>query len=234
MTRDKGNIYLKVLFAILLFFLFNNVKAASCSYKQQASLSKEATNINIIYTVEEDYPDENSDPDLGGDDSNFYKGTYLKIHVLNIPDNFYVNVINDFNDEEITLNNNNYEFDNLALKAVINYKFSIYSTDCPDVVLRLKNLRTPMYNEYSETTYCIGHEDLKECNQFYNGNLTYEKFLKAINKVTTEEKVEKSKQNMFLKAISWIYSHWYIFAIIIGLGAIATTIILIIRKRRIV
>lgn len=224
---------------IFAFFVFVgtllHVRAdENCSYKDQAALIKQSSNIQFLYTVEQDYPDPNSDLDLGGDDSRFYKGTYLKVRVLNIPDNFYVNVENDFNEEEFVLDNNNCEFDNLALKEIINYKFSVYSTSCPNVVLRLKTLRTPMYNEYSESSYCKGHEDLKVCNQFYNDKLTYNKFIKAINEATANEKdKEEEKHNFFERILSWVYKYWYIFIAILGVAIITIIVIVVIRKRRI-
>lgn len=123
-----------------------------------------------------------------------------------------------------------------SIKQLIAYgndKLEVYSTYCSVGVLRTIDLDLKRYNVYSEADEC---KDLKDkvsvCSEFYEKSLTYDEFLKEIEKYKKNDITDVS--NMKDKVVSFIKDNIIVISILLVLiiGGIVFAIIRKIKKNR--
>ncbi len=161
----------KILALIITSILFvTNVNAASkCSYEEQTKLNGKAGNVKVSYEIKE--------TEVKADFFDVYKNELkdtmivevFEISVLNISEDIYVVVKNDFNKDSKTIrysdsNNGIAKFTWDKRDNITNFTFEIYSsnkTSCPNEIYKTIYLTTPRYN----TLY--GYEECKNIEDFY-------------------------------------------------------------------
>ena len=206
--------------AILVFALIItpiDTKAAStCSYKEQAELNEIANNVKANYEIVDIFD---------GMTLNFENGTGIaqevesyikgfKISLLNITDDIYVTVKNDYNSEMQTFYKRDTidgiaSFESKITDVLVNYQIEVHSNKytCIGEVYSKISLKTPMFNPYSDLEICKNNSSFYYCQQF----------IPSENKI--KEFYEKHKLVI------------YIITSVVIISGVATTVILI-KKRR--
>ena len=167
-----------------------------CSSADTVELSKEASNVKIVYEPYE-YKPEGFDDESSPNYSMLFYMVDVKIYNLN--SHMYVGVdngdtvysvgIEQMNDKgEIVIRDGN-------PKEVRKYTFTIYSktNSCKDKVLKTIKLTVPKYNLYSDRAACDDIPEYYLCHQFINFDIDGNNFLK--NTESYRNKVEKTSNN---------------------------------------
>lgn len=183
-------------FVCLFFCLFVsplNIQA-SCDYQRVAELSKIASNVqfNYNYEIEDSFPA------------------------------FYLNISNITNDIYVADNFGNvYErdVDHAAMISDQTYRFNIYSKDvnCYGEQLLIKYLKTPHFNTYSLSDFCINGQ-ASNCGVWSTTTPLNDNNYNTISETQTEE-VQK-------KDASWIKF------LIIGVALILVIVVVIVFVKR--
>ncbi len=226
----------KILLALFLVFSLNlKVNAASlCSYKEQTELNREAANVKATYEIKEINETDSEGP---------ITFEVFEISILNITDNFYVQVRNDktsevktFRKEDTTDGIAKFEWGDFD--TLTNFTVQVYSTNatsCPNELYKTVYLTTPMFNPYSQRAICDEYSDLDVCQEFImsSTNITEEKFLDEVSKhrdeVSEEENPEAPSQNEKNNSLNYL---WYLGGgIVVGLGIVIAVKLIISRNR---
>ena len=236
-----------------LFFIPNYVKAASsCSYSEQAELNEIVSHVNANYEVVEVSMGEYYDIDHFGEEGyDVIQEHFVKvfdIHVLNITEDIYIKVYNDYNDEVKTFRYNDTK-DGVAtfrvddIEKLVTYTIEVYSNkySCAGEMFRKFTLTTPMYNNYSERPQCEDNKDFYYCQEFINSeNISFNEFFEKIKefqdqKQNEEEKKQQEENKSFVEKIKEFYKENAIVIHSIGVAivvmGVATTVVLIKKKR---
>ncbi len=111
----------------------------------------------------------------------------------------------------------------------------IYSSKCPNKVLKTIPLKLQKYNAYSDYDECNGiGEKLDVCSQFYEKDLTYDQFVKAINEFKTKKDTDSLEDDFgniilnFLKNNIWMV----IILTVIVIGAICFYVVRRIKRNK--
>lgn len=191
----------KILTFVIAMFLLNiRVSAASlCSYTEQAELNSKAANIKVSYEVIDDV--------VGSDDEG-YIDYYFKVSIVNVTEDFYVVVKNDYNDEEQTYYSSDAVDGIITIKwrysdKVTNFNIQAYTssnTNCPNEKFKTVYLTTPRFNEYSEREICLDYPDFNYCQKFVtfaeiNDDEFVEKMVSYSEKVTGQDEQEPTTPN---------------------------------------
>lgn len=221
------NILKKFIFILLLAFSFANMIKAECDDKTISNLKLQASNIEINY--------EHID-DLYSEDFDLKIVNLFDVHVMGLTNEMYILVEHD----SIV---DTYEYSNvvegvLKIEKVDggqSLKIIVYSTECNEK-LKTFNIAIPYYNSYYDSEQCTKYPDANVCNEFYEYEMTYEKFNKGIsdyiNKLNDNNEKNNQNNNLFSNIINFIIENFLY--IIISLIIIAGTIVAIIvhKKRR--
>jgi hypothetical protein len=219
--------------------------ASSCSYSEQAALNEIVGNVKVSYEAAE-YTDTDGwvDPDtLEPGEVTYW---YLNINILNVTDDIYVVVEDDYEDATRTYY---YDTTNGTGEIVIvqdymdepvNYTINLYSNNesCKGELYRTINLTTPWYNEYSRSSLCDGIDDYYYCQTYISGEriadeelndkiLEYKESLVTFDN-EEEQNIEESAIKEFMK--NHVAAITITASIITILGG--TTIVILVRKRR--
>ncbi len=238
--------------AILVFALIitpiDTRAASTCSYKEQAELNEIANNVKANYEIVDIYD---------GMTLNFENGTGIaeeiesyikgfKISILNITDDIYVTVKNDYNSEVQTFYKKDTRdgiasFESKITDVLVNYQIEVHSNKytCIGEVYSKTQLKTPIFNPYSDLEICKNNSSFYYCQQFIpSENISSNEFYERIDKLNSEsgkkEGEEEEKQSLIDKIKEFykknkIMIHTVIIVVIIS--GVATTVILI-KKRR--
>ena len=243
--KKVGNYIIFILIAFM--FVLITPKADSCTYKEQAALNKEASNIKFNYevvrlTLPDGYyftEEGISDPD--GNDvtkqyAEYYNDKYIKIMVTNLPENFYFKI----EDESLINENNNkdtyyksdekdsvIELKTYNINEFRNVKFSIYSNECGDKKLLNKYLKIPRSNQYYYMAVCEDIPDYKYCQEFLFSNVKSETIYNKI--IEYKDSLEK-KEEQTVNKINWKKIIMWI-GVIVVIGAITTLVVILIQKK---
>lgn len=238
--------------AILVFALIItpiDTKAAStCSYKEQAELNEIANQVKANYEIVDIFD---------GMTLNFENGTGIaqevesyikgfKISILNITDDIYVTVKNDYDSEVQTFYKKDTSdgiasFESKITDVLVNYQIEVHSNKytCIGEVYSKIQLKTPIFNPYSDLEICKNNSSFYYCQQFIpSENISSNEFYDRLNKFNSEseetKKDEEEKQSLIDKIIGFYEKHKliiYIITIVVIISGVATTVILI-KKRR--
>ena len=246
--KKFGKLFLAVFVA--LFSSITIVNAASkCDYDEQVELNNVAANIKVSYEEAE----EKIDPSLvigayGGESEAMYY--YFKVQIYNMPENVYLKITNDVNNEVKYLYYRDSQsgvvsFDWKDLDKVVNFTITAYSnekTSCPNEEYRVIYLTLPRFNTYSDRAKCSENEDFYLCQKYITSveeidEATFEKeFIAFSNSKIEEEKKQEEELNKtwYDKLDDFIEENKItiiVISTIIVVGGVVTTVI-VIKKRR--
>ena len=242
--------------AIIAFsslFLLTNVNAATCGYEEKAKLNSEITNVKTNYEIKERVLDksEYSVPDslVGTEYEDTYVATteYIQVNILNLTENMYVEVTNDYNDERVVYQysdttKGNISFNWERIIKLVTYTIKVYASDetgCSGTLLKTITQKLPRFNEYSDYSVCNNLPDYYLCQRF----VTYEpvdfgtfskRMTTEVEKKLQKDEEEKENEKWYNKVIKFVSDNkvWFITGGIILIIGAGTTTFIIIKKRR--
>lgn len=243
----------KKLFLLAIILLVPNLvsAASSCSYEEQVEINNIVANVKANYEVVDIYAGKSYDVDNANPDGTFPEvDKYVKgfnISILNITDDIYVKVRNDFDTDEKTYYYKDTQdgivtFQTRNKSKLINYTVEVYSNkySCIGEKFYEFSFTTPMFNNFSERPQCIDNRDFYYCQEFISSeNISFVEFNQKIKEYEQEKKQEeeqKENQNKsFIEKLKELYNNnkvivYSIFVVIVVTG-VAATVILIKRKR---
>ena len=245
-----------LMFLILVFGGFvTKATAATCSYEERAQLNSEVSNISANYeviTVELD-PDEYSPPDaiLGTEGEADFVATTdaLQVNVLNLTENVYAEVTNNYDNQTVVYNyadtnNGNIEIVWRTLGELVTYTIRIYASDatgCSGTLLRTLRVSLPRYNDYSTYAICDQVPDYYLCQRYvffdqiefseFSTNITEE--IESMEEEETQPNPEEDK-TWYEEIADFISEHKVpvIVGAIVVVVATGVIVVLIVKKRR--
>ena len=173
-----------VFFSLMMFLFVGSVNAASlCSYKEEVENNQKSANIKASYEMTV------GSIDYGDGDIAEYD--IFRINVMNVIEDFYVVIKNDFNNEVKTLRHSDnvdgvVSFDWEESDEITNFTIEVYTTNktsCPDEKVRTLYVRTPRYNPYSRLVSCQELDEFKYCEKYVEfAELTDKQFYSQLEK----------------------------------------------------
>lgn len=212
--------YLKlILLVILVIFGINKVRAAECSYKDQALLNKEASNVKITYQLIEDEEEE-----------------YLQILITNLNEHLTLEISNDYNDEIMNFSISDAKegvisFKNIALYKMVTYKINIYGAynSCSRNLIMTKNISIPYFNIFYDGSVCKNIPDYTYCQKLVKTNMSAEDMAKKINDYYQKQVAPKEEKTEV--KTSWVKIVLLIVLGIFGLVLVALIVLIGIKRR---
>ena len=245
----------KILFAFLISVMcLSEVTAAStCTTSEKTELNKIIPNIKGSYEIieEELDPSEYGILDSKDEESEVDppKTYYFNINIVNLTEQFYVVVTNDYNDETKTYNYSDVKDGILTFKweniyEVTNFTIKVYTsraTGCADELQKTIPLRLPRYNEKADYVLCNQAQEFNLCQKFVTfAKMDSRDFIDRVSDYIDEkneeliEKEEKEK-NIWEKIKKFVGDNAYVIiaggVILIGTG-VGITVIVIRKKWR--
>lgn len=242
----------KKLFLLAIVFLTPNLVNAesACTYEQQAELNNIVANVKASYEVVDIYAGKTLAVNTPNEDGTFPEvDNYVKefqITLLNVTEDIYVKVSNNQDDEVRTFKNSD------AINGVITFlsdrvfelttfTFEIYANkySCIGEQFRKFTITTPMYNSFSKYEVCNDNPDFYYCQEFIpTENISSREFYSKINEYQEEKKEEikqQEKNKSFIEKLKEFCQNnkliVYSIGIVIGVAGVATTVILVKKKR---
>ena len=216
----------KFLGLVLLSMMFvPNVKAAECSYSEQAELNRKAGNVKINYEViteKEEFDDMTVDIEK------------FKITILNVTEELYVAVSNDRGLAEKVYYSSDAKDGEISFvwedtSEIANFTVDVYAsgqTNCGSKKLTTIHKKTPRYNEYYDREICNDNENFYLCQKYVtfseiNNNTFLDKMESYISGEINEEGKPTPELSFMDKVINFLDDYkWFILgAVIIGGGA---------------
>lgn len=239
------------LFMFLFLIFSGNVLAESCNYEQKAKLNNEVANVKVNYEILQ----KELDPSLYGppdaiigteEEANWVPTTdYFQINVLNLTENFYIEMKNEVTGETTTYTYANTDNGKLTIEyedksQVTKFSIVVKSSDvtgCAGESFKTLYLTLPRYNDYSEYSLCDGVEDYYMCQRYVTfDEVEFEYFVGKVNKEIEKKETKEIEEKLkwYEKAGNFIVKQKVAFitggVIVVAGGAITTVVI--IRKRR--
>lgn len=195
----------KVIMCLILLFPFC-IKAYECSDEDRERLQKLANNVSMIL-------EENSDHVF----SVTFTGVSKEIRIYNAMNLSYYRNLSNNEIGETTINN---------LVQNMTYRFEIYSSmnTCIMDKFRVITINVPRINPYYQDDICSEIKEYSLCQKFTPVNLSYDEFVKKINKykemnkqreVIKVDNVSEDSYFIFLKFYNKYYWPMFIFVICI-------------------
>ena len=227
-------------FIIVILSLNIKVSAASlCNYTEQTELNSKAANIKVSYELIDD---------VVGTSDEGYVNYYFKISIVNVTEDFYVVVKNDYNDEENTYYSSDAQDGIITIKwpysdKVTNFNIQAFTsskTNCPNEKFKTVYLTTPRFNKYSEREICLDYPDFNYCQKFVTFAEIDDaefvdkmvKFSESENKGTTDEPITQDDVTIVDKIIEFIDDYKFIILGGIGLIVIGSVVIYRVRTKK--
>lgn len=162
------------LFVLTLFmFSFHSVLADECTKEQLNNLKALANNVQV-----------NVEFDVEAVESGFYDENIVTVQ--NLDSDLYL-LSRDYSVGFYYTDN----IDGIITMTVGSdiETLNVYSKTCPDVVLREIKLSTKSYNVYALYEECDGidGEDLDVCSEYYDGEISYDEFVRKVNKYKEQQ-----------------------------------------------
>lgn len=246
----------ELLLAIFTFILATSTVGAAtsaCEVKTVAQLNSEVANIKADYEEAEGILDPNyytiPDAILGTEAEETYVGTYnyFKVSIVNITENFYVEVTNDVDDSVQTYTyadatDGVVTFNLESIEFVVNFTIKVYSTNqsgCSGELFRTLYLTTPRINPYYNYNICREAPDYYLCQKYvtFDEDVDFYSFVKKVQAYIDkkdEEKQTEENETWLEKTGHFISEHKVVFItggviILVGVGV---AVVVIVRKRR--
>ncbi len=229
------------IFLVVLIACTTSVKAASvCSYEDQNKIMQQTTNVKPTYeivteTVESDIP---------------IDVKRLNVSILNVTEDLYVKVKNDFNNEEKTYSYSDAQDGTIAFRwdninKVTNFVIEVYSsskTKCPDELYKTTYFSTPRYNEFSKRAICSELTDFYLCQEFVTfSEISESRFLEQVDNYKKGQIKEDGKPSEEPKSTSFSDklkkflgdNKWFIIGGVVIVAGAGVAIYFINKKRKI-
>ena len=235
-------------------FMLANVNAATCGYEEKAKLNNEIANVKSNYEVKERVLNKDeyfiSDALLGTEYEDSYeaKTDYIQVNILNLTENMYVEITNDYNDDIVVYHysdtqNGNISFDWNDVGTLITYTIKVYassSTGCEGSVLKTLYQALPRYNDYSTYDICKNIPDYYLCQRYVTyEDVGFDNFIEQNSKQVEKklEKEEKTTENekWYKKVQNFVKEHkvpFIIGGVVLVVAAGGTTFVIIKKRRR--
>lgn len=231
----------KIITFLTLMLIFNmNVNAASlCSYKEQTEITSKAANVKLSYeAIDGTYIDEDG----------FVNGReYIKVTILNITEEFFVLLKNDYDKTEKKYtyedtNNGIVEFEWNNLDKVTTFTAEVYTTaktNCPNERYKTIYLTTPRYNGFSKLAICSDYPEYSFCQKYVTfSEISEGDFFDKLEEYSLEKDNDKgnnnnnnNENNVTLVDKIWGFVDEYKFYILGGIVLIVSISVIIYRKR---
>ena len=232
----------KLLIVITFIFAFNLIVNAECSYQERNELLKEAKNVNAFFDINSEKKNvERINPNSEELESIEVEDYYFILNVLNLTNNMFIKITNNYDDNEIIVNSNSlnngvytYKTDNTS--NIITYYLTFYSTkdNCYANKITQISLKKPKENPIYYYSVCSNEyvKDSKYCQHFITNDFkgdVYDIVGELNNKVRSYENQKERKGIGFLDIVK---SYWYV-GIILVLFIIFIILTILHRKRKI-
>ncbi len=245
----------KAFIAFSSMFMLANVNAATCGYEEKAKLNNEIANVKSNYEIKERTMSKDeysiSDALLGTEYEDSYESTteYIQVNILNLTENMYVEISNDYNDEVAVYQysdtqNGNISFNWQEIDELVTYTIKVYASDktgCEGSVLKTLYQALPRYNDYSTYDICKNIPDYYLCQRY----VTYEDvgfdvftervFNEVEKKLQKEEQQTKENEKWYKKVQNFVKEHkvpFIIGGVVLVVAAGGTTFVIIKKRRR--
>ena len=232
--------YVKYALIILSFLCATaNVSALSCKNSDAKDLGQYASYVRTNYEI----VDKSVVKDLYvGDDATTYLVPRFdfEISIYNIVKEIYITINDDVTNRTLTVTNADtqdgiFSFLNSDFGSIYNYTINVYSahSDCYGEKIRTLSFVKPMYNPYSEYTFCQNSSVLY-CQRFVTANLgiaSADEFLNKI-KVNNEQNAPTIENETVNKIGDILREHWLLYLSIFVAVVIITIIIIIVMHKR--
>jgi len=204
---------------ILFLFRIPNTNASTCDNADILRVKGIANDITIEYVINEEY----------------YKNNYFDVKITGLPEELYIKEETTGDTYKINLEEN--EMLEIPELKSGNYTFKIYYFKCNNKLIRTINLKIPKYNNYANHPLCkdITKEEVEECYEWYQGDLTEETLKEKIDEYNKElemKKAEEEKNNTLFNRIKKILLNYYIYIIPAALIIIIITTMIIVNRKR--
>lgn len=199
----------KALIYVFTFFAFSSFVFAEdkCSDSKVEELKKQVTKVSIVSQY---------------DEFNARYGVFNKylVTVYELPKGFY---ISDKGKSVLFIYD---EVKDGVVSKVVNYDIGdlhIYANECPEQSLKKFDLDLKKYNIYHDYEECknIEEGELDVCDKFYDKDLTYNQFVKAVEKYKSQK-----DSNIITKNSSFIKDNIVTIGIVVGVLIVIVIIIL--------
>lgn len=236
------NIIVLIIVSVFNFNLITN--ADTCTYKEKNEYGAYATNVNMGYSVIDEYGTLCYED--GECNENQNTGFHFVIYINNLSDKIYATVTEDLNKTTTNYyysdtNKGNIEITQDYKNSRVNYSIVIKIKNgvCAETILRKKTITTPRFNLYSSYPICEGIEDFGLCSRFYDFevsenefyNRTYD-YLKKQEEENEEDKNENKDKSSVLNNIKDFIKDNYIYITSGTVVLIVAISIVVIKKRR--
>lgn len=234
------NIIVLITISAFTFNLITN--ADTCTYKEKNEYGAYATNVNMGYSVIDEYKGTSCPQGEGECTYNTYSGFHFAIYINNLNDKIYATVTEDLNNTTTNYyyteaNKGNIEITQDYKDSRVNYSIVIKIKDgvCAETILRRKTVTTPRFNPYSNYPICAGMEDFGLCNRFYDFEISEDQFFSRVyehlNKLEEKSKEDKKGTKEDSSIIKFIKDN-YIYITSGTVVLIVAISIVVIKKRR--
>lgn len=199
----------KALIYVFTFFAFSSFVFAEdkCSDSKVEELKKQVTKVSIVSQY---------------DEFNARYGVFNKylVTVYELPKGFYIS------DKGQSVLFTYDEIEDGAISKIVNYDIGdlyIYANECPEQSLKKFDLDLKKYNIYHDYEECknIEEGELDVCDKFYDKDLTYNQFVKAVEKYKSQK-----GSNIITKNSSFIKDNIVTIGIVVGVLIVIVIIIL--------
>ena len=238
----RKNLY-SFIIVCFICILSSKVYASECPKDMSRDLTREAYYVKTNYEIVDKsiYKEINID-----ENKTIFKIPKYEfiISIYNITDRIYAVVSNNLDEKTITINytdtqNGIYTFTDNEFGKIRKYEINIYSAieDCAHKKLKTIKLVKPMYNAYSEYTYCKNSTNFY-CQKFTKNELNIKgnaDFLSKIkvNNIRRSEEIKKEEKKEVKSFLDIIMTDWQMYAgIFVGSVISSLILIIVIKKRR--
>ena len=232
--------------SLFIFFTATSiVGAATCGYEEQAKLNNEIGKVVVNYEIKEAVVPDAPIPDaiIGTEEADNYVATteIIQVNILNITENIYVEVANDYNDDILIFNYNDtvdgvVSFDWIDVDTVVNLTVTIKASDktgCANSELWIIKKTLPRYNDYSDYSVCTIVPDYYLCQRYVTfSKIDFFDFWDKVNREVekTETLEEEKNKSWWDKTIDFLDKYKVIF-ITGGVILVGTTSIILVTKK---
>ncbi len=236
---------LKLLILLLLLFAYRDANAASaCSYKEQADLNSEAAKIKVKYEGKVGELERSTYTCEGGGEDCVATYNYFTITILNMSENFYIDVSNNVTRDRATYYYSDVKdgvitFDYDKAESITNFTFKVYSsakTNCSGENYRVIYFTTPKVNPYYDYLLCDNNPEYYLCQKYITTEeVSFEQFQSQVLSYEKQKNggASNNEHRGFLEKIyDFIDDHkpLLIITTLLIVGGVATVVI--VKKRK--
>lgn len=231
--------FIYLFFCVFISFIFIVDSNAECSYQERKDLLNATKEVKIFFEVDKrksEFINTEDIPDYHGQDE-----YYLKLNVVNVTDDFFVELVNEKDATEAYYVSKDDLTNNMYVKEINNigssYKYIItyYSKNknCLGKEITSTSIYKPIFNSISQTEYCNEKEfvDSEYCKVFIEkpfNTSDYDILEKMRLELNDDLSIDKSEDNTIL---DYLIEYYYYILIVVAIIIILFIVIIIHKKR---